>query len=177
MENKFNPIHGVKVIGVGHKARQGKDTIAGHLVRNYGATRMSFADALYDVARVVFGMKEKDGPLLQVLGTDVFRKKDPEIWLSTLYFKIQDQKPALVVIPDVRFPNEVEMIKSMGGDTIKIERTHKDGSPFRATDRPLNHPSEIALDDYKDWDYVITAKSGDLDDIYGETDAIMDWIK
>lgn len=170
---KWEPIAGVRIIGVGHKARQGKDTIANYLVDNYKAQKFSFAHALYDVARVVFGMKEKDGPLLQVLGTDVFRKRDQDIWVKTLYYKLKDWQPSLVVIPDCRFPNEVQMVRDLGGITIKVERYLADGSRFVAADRPTTHPSEIALDAYPDWNHVISAKDGDFEGIYGAVDAIM----
>lgn len=50
------------------------------------------------------------------------------------------------VISDVRFPNEAEAIKDRGGILIRVERN---------TGNTEIHDSEIALDDYKDWNYVI----------------------
>lgn len=170
---KWEPIPGVKIIGIGHKARQGKDTIANYLVKQYGAQKFSFSDALYDVARVVFGMEEKDGPLLQVLGTEVFRRRDPNVWVKTVYRKIQDKTPAIAVVPDVRFPNEAQMVKDMGGKVIHIRRFLQDGTRFIATDRPTTHPSEVGMDNYKGWDYTIDAKDGDFEGIYKAVDAIM----
>lgn len=155
----WKPIEGLKVIGLGHKARQGKDTTANWLVKHRGAIKLSFADALYDVARVVFGMKDKDPALLQVLGTDVFRKKDPDVWVNNLYYKLKDKAPALVVIPDVRFVNEAEMVKSLNGALVKIQRLNPDDSQFLAADRNPNHPSECALNDYIGWDFTLTAQN------------------
>lgn len=155
----WKPIEGTKVIGFGHRARNGKDTAANFICDAFGASKFSFSDALYDVARVVFGMKEKDPALLQVLGTDVFRKRDPEIWVNTLYYKLKDKAPRIAVIPDVRFINEAELIKSLGGILIKITRLNPDGTPFVALDRDPNHPSEMALNDYVGWDWRIEAKT------------------
>lgn len=39
------------IVGFGHRARSGKDTCADYLVNNYGFTRVSFADALYEECR------------------------------------------------------------------------------------------------------------------------------
>lgn len=50
------------------------------------------------------------------------------------------------VITDVRYPNEAEAIKNLGGILIRIDRN---------TEFIDNHISETALDDYNGWDYVI----------------------
>ena len=170
---EWKPISGVRVVGVGYKARQGKDTIANYLAKQFNAQKFSFSDALYDVARVVFGMEEKDGPLLQVLGTEVFRRRDPDVWVKTVYRKIQDKAPAIAVIPDVRFPNEAQMVKDMGGKLIQIQRYLADGERYVASDRPATHPSEVSMDGYKDWDAIIQSKDGDFAGIYAAVDAIM----
>ncbi|MFC1493533.1 hypothetical protein ACFL6O_06180 [candidate division KSB1 bacterium] len=39
------------IIGIGNKARQGKDTAAAYLEEKYGCIRIHFADALYDECR------------------------------------------------------------------------------------------------------------------------------
>jgi hypothetical protein len=142
-------------------------------VKQYGAHKHSLADALKDVARVLFGMTKKDGPLLQTLGTEVFRKQDPDVWVRCLYYKLQDQQPPLVVVPDVRFSNEIRLIREMGGKLIHIRRFLQDGTRFISTDRPTDHPSETALDGYTGWDYTIDAKDGDFDGIYRAVDEIM----
>lgn len=49
-------------------------------------------------------------------------------------------------ITDMRFPNEVKAIKEKDGITIRINRE---------TDYVSNHSSEIALDNYEDFDYTI----------------------
>lgn len=171
---KYEPIKGTTVIGIGHKARQGKDTTANFIIDKIpGTIRFGFADALYDVARAMFGMGEKDAPLLQVLGTDVFRKKDPDVWLRTLYFKIKDKNPKVAIITDVRFPNEADFVADLGGTLIDVNRWNADGSRFIDSSRSPDHPSEVSLDDYDKWNYIINAESGRLDTIESSVDTIL----
>ena len=172
----YQPIAGTFVIGIGHKARQGKDVVAKQILQLDGAEKHSFADDLYAVARVMFGMTHKDGRLLQVLGTDVFRKKDPEVWVKSLYYKLLDRRPRIAIMADVRFPNEAAFVKSVGGMLVKVNRWNKDGSIYVTSDRDPNHPSETALDGYGGWDTVIDAEDGDLRGLRAEAGLLMDGI-
>lgn len=148
------------IVGFGHKARQGKDTATSVFLDYFGgdARTFSFADDLYAVCRIVYGMKAKDAPLLQRIGTN-YRHDNPNVWIDSVYLKICDKLPRLALIPDVRYRNEAKFIRDMGGVLIKLERFNKDGSRYIATDRPADHPSEIDLDEYRDWDHVIQADS------------------
>lgn len=163
MLNRWEPIKGTTIIGIGHKARQGKDTAANYLRDNFGAVKFSFANGLYTVARALFGMTEKDAPLLQALGTEVGRRNDSDRWVRTLYYQIKDECPRIAVIPDCRFPNEADFVKQLGGFMIKVVRLDKNGERFVAPDRSHDHPSEVALDDYTDWDSVIVSTDGDIE--------------
>lgn len=159
----------MKVIGLGNKARHGKNYLAERMAieaaakYNTLATLYGFGDALKATARVMFGMRKKDAPLLQTLGTNVYRHVNPDIWVEVLKATIEEQQPKLAIIYDVRFPNEAQAIKDMGGILVRVSRFNQDGSPFVAPDRPADHPSEIALDDYNRWDFEVKATSGQLD--------------
>jgi len=160
------------VIGIGHRARQGKDYLAKALVmhcnaRGIHAKQFAFADALRSYCRVAFGMREKDAPLLQVVGTDIFRKRNPDIWVRVLEDTLNEQQPEVAIITDMRFPNEAAMIKRLGGATIDVQRLTGGGFPYVATDRDPNHPSETALDGYK-FDWIVAAVSGDVHDLVGQ---------
>ena len=158
----YEPIPGTAVIGIGHRARHGKDSLAAILLNEVkGARRYSFADDLKALARIL-GMDTKNGPVLQALGTDVCRSLDPDFWTKRAYWKLQEERPKMAIFPDVRFPNEVAMIRGMGGIVIKVLRLNADDSPFVASDRPADHPSETALDDYEAWDYCVVARTGEL---------------
>jgi hypothetical protein len=61
---------------------------------------------------------------LQEIGTEVGRNYfHPDIWLRTLEKKMLDDEGITnFVIDDCRFSNELELIKSMGGKIILVER-------------------------------------------------------
>lgn len=159
---RFEPIEGVKVIGIGHKARHGKDTAARAIVAASGgrARQYACADDLRAVARVEHGMTEKDPALLQRLGTEHYRAKDPDVWIRSLYFRLREDRPEIAVISDVRFPNEVAFVRDLGGQTVKVQRVNEDGSPFVDPSRSATHASEIALDGFR-WDWIVRHKTGD----------------
>jgi hypothetical protein len=157
----WQPIEGVTIIGLGHKARHGKDSAARILIEAFprDVQRFAFADDLKAVARVMFGMREKDGPLLQTLGADVIRRNDPDAWLRSVYYKIAETRPAVAVITDVRFPNELEFVRASGGECWRVERRLPDGSLFVDPSRPATHSSETALDGAA-WDRVLVNPEG-----------------
>jgi hypothetical protein len=86
---------------------------------------------------------------MQIIGTDIFRKLDPNVWIKATITKIIREKPDLAVITDCRFPNEVEAIQNIGGKVIRLTR-----NPHNS-----DHLSECILDkDKYDWskfDHVI----------------------
>lgn len=55
--------------------------------------------------------------ILQLVGTDIFRAVDPPVWV---WAWSQSSDEIDVVAPDVRFPNEAEVIKRRGGIVIKV---------------------------------------------------------
>jgi hypothetical protein len=165
------------IIGFGHRARNGKDTAVNALLDYYArrsfaffkhgfsnfrqiiAQRIGFADALYKMAREEYGMTEKDAPLLQRLGSEK-RAVDPEYWVKRAFATIKPDTD-IVLISDVRYRNEADYIKARGGFVIDVQRLNLDGTPWIATDRPADHPSEIDLDGYN-FDYYIKVKTGNV---------------
>jgi hypothetical protein len=155
----------VEVIGLSGYARSGKDTAADYLVENYGYTKMSFAapmkEALYklnpdirDIGNLVLSVRQAvdlagwEGvkaltpsirEYLQRFGTEVGRETwGQDFWVDAAINKIEDGTK--VVFADVRFPNEADAIKKLGGQVWRVER---DGVG------PANdHISEHALADY-----------------------------
>jgi hypothetical protein len=148
-------------IGLGHKARQGKDTVARALhAWDPEQTRvMAFSDALYAYCRVVYGMREKDPKLLQFIGSEGFRAKQPDIWIEVLESAARNYPEPIIIIPDVRFENEAEFVRRNGGVLMKIARFTENADPYRATDRDPHHVSETALDNL-DWDYTLINHDG-----------------
>lgn len=149
----------MKIIGISGKRQSGKNTAAEFLMGKASETAeiVCFADELKDIVCRCFGArtddlwgtdtdKEKILPcgksgreILQIIGTDWFRKLDPNCWIRPYKLRAEEISKfcPLIITPDVRFPNEVQRIQDMGGHVIRLLR-----APF-PDDR---HESETALD-------------------------------
>lgn len=158
----FKPIPGVFFIGVGAKARSGKDTAAAAMRQKMPSQVriFAFADALKAYCRVARGMTTKDPAMLQQVATEEFRAKDPEVWIRALYWRVDEERPLVAIIPDVRFENEAEFVKQMGGVLVRVSRLTQDSQLVVATDRNAEHISETGLDNYSGWDYELTNVEG-----------------
>ena len=141
-----------KIIGICGLAGSGKDTIGDALVNNLpNWEKVSFASHLKDVTALLFGFdrkmlagetpedraireqpdkfwSEKMGKdftpryALQYLGTNLLRNQlHQNIWVDCLERKILESDKN-VVITDVRFPNEINMIRNIGGEIWRVER-------------------------------------------------------
>src|SRR6185369_9164711 len=108
------------VIGISGKKQSGKDTLAKHIANlsTLPVTRLAFADALKEEVAKACGVavqfvelnKEDFRPMLQWWGTDFRRKFNGDnYWVNKLLLKLNEygnDKPEIVVIPDVRFQSE-----------------------------------------------------------------------
>lgn len=156
------------VLGLGHKARHGKDTVCALLVSvldavGLRARRYSFADALYDHCRSQHGMTVKDPVLLQRVGVEA-RDRDPLTWIRTVAWRIAEQAPDVAIITDCRFMNEAEFVRDRcRGLVVRVRRT-VNGQPFVDPSRPANHASETDLDGYR-FDLTIH-NGGAVEDLY-----------
>ena len=141
-----------KIIGVCGLKGAGKDTIGDIICKNDDSfIKMSFADTLKDITAILMGWdrellqgstiesrewrekaddywSDKFGKMitpriiLQELGTNVLRNQFLQsIWVDSLQKKLMELDKN-VVITDVRFPNEIDMIKELGGTIYRVER-------------------------------------------------------
>lgn len=148
----FPVLRHIFVVGLGHRARHGKDTAAAAICAAFGADalRIGFADAVRAVCRVNHEMTTKDPALLQQVGVGR-RQTDPDIWVRAVAWAVHDWssdrngRPGVVVIPDVRFRNEAQWIRQQQGMLVCVTRYGPDGLPFVASDRPATHISETSL--------------------------------
>jgi len=177
------------IVGVMGRKRAGKDTFAARLVEKHGFTRYAFADALrmaaLELDPIVTPVDTVGGSLrlsdvvrqvgwegakahaevrrtLQRFGQGI-RKIDPDFWLRHVLEQI-DARVGHAVITDVRYPNEAEAIRVLGGELVRVVRPGADNSD--------THESETALDDYpEDWRVPNDASLGSLHDF---ADAIVE---
>lgn len=140
------------IIGICGKKFNGKDTIADHLISNYGYTKISFGDSLKKAVQCIFGFsdeqlwgstKEIKDPywnispreVLQCIGTDCMRIKFGEtfphigdnIWIMSLRKTLDNllkKGVTKIVIPDIRFPNEATMLKNICHESNNSTKCH-----------------------------------------------------
>jgi hypothetical protein len=99
---------------------------------------------------------------LEYFGTKVIRKVRSNAWVYATINKITQEDSQLAIIPDVRFPNEVQAIKNSGGIVIRLTR-----NIFNS-----DSESESALDsdkfDWHNFDVVIDNHNMTLDSLCSE---------
>lgn len=149
-----------QLIGITGLARSGKDTFASLLVRQ-GYKRIAFADPLKEAVATIAGepaylyhddfTKEEFSEVLgttrraamQALGTDYVRNHlHPDVWIRRAVAHWRGSGCVPTVISDVRFDNEAQAIKDLGGIVVRMVRA---GSGL--TGPGASHPSEQGVSD------------------------------
>lgn len=154
------------IIALTGKKRSGKDTAGSYLVDKYGFTKYAFAQPIKDICKIIFLWDERhiEGELkevidtrwgispreaFQTIGTDIFRDTFPklhkkfnyligmDIWIKRFIYWYQDNKDKDIVITDLRFFNEAQILRELGGYIVKII------SPVPNQDK---HKSETEMD-------------------------------
>jgi len=176
-------------IGITGKARSGKNQFAEYLITAFNHKQiyyesMAFATQLKTMCRDHFGLSDdqlwergknlreipderfdKDEciywtprEIMQELGS-FYRKIKSDYWVYALDQEIKKRNYDNVIITDVRHLNECAYIKENKGILIKITRNEV------AEIHGMDHESETALNNYKDFDIEIK-NDGTLDDLY-----------
>ena len=177
-----------KLIGLYSPAPQSGKSLAANVLARTSHRMMSFAEPIKrmgveffvslgykkdEAVALVWAHKEKVVPeinatprhVLQTLGTQWGRDYiNQNIWLDCMRYRIKKEESYGVVIDDVRFLNEAEMIKEMGGEVWKIIR------PSVANKE--THVSEGGLDDWDGFDRVIE-NTGTIQEFRAKLDALM----
>ena len=198
-----------KIIGITGLIGSGKDTAADYLVRFHGFHRVSFAGALKDAVAAIFGwsrdMLEGQSPesrlwreqvdqwwsqrlnmpqltprwVLQNVGTEVFRNHfHPDIWVASVENRIRQYQR--VVITDTRFENEIQAVRAIGGQTLRISRgpdpewvkvAREQGISACALQFPQIHASEYSSAVMTHDHYV--DNNGTLEQLYSKLEVIV----
>lgn len=162
------------IILISGKAQSAKDTTAKIMKSQLESVGKKvlithYADLLKYICKTFFnwdGEKDENGrSILQYVGTDTIRKKNEDYWVDFLvkfldmfYFDWD-----YVIIPDTRFPNEIECMKENFKCLVHTIRVERPNFISLLTEEQLNHPSECALDKYN-MDVLIT-NSGTIKDL------------
>ena len=158
-------------IGFIGQMRAGKDTAANYL-SEVGSHILKFADPLYEIqdfAQNLTGFpKIKDRQMLQWLGTEWGRQRDPDIWVKVLERKLKGLS-GNIFVTDVRFKNEVVMLKNNKFKIVLIQATDEIRINRGATNEV--HKSEEFSKTFEDFDYRIE-NNGTLEEFYQKLDLL-----
>jgi len=173
----------MNVVGLSGKMGSGKDFVHGWFnEQGYSVTRRAFADAVrFDIEEHISdGMflnalwEKPHTPearaLLQWWGTDYRRGQDPNYWIARMraFLQKMDSEPGTedmtVFLTDMRFQNEIEVVKEFGGqswriwapDSVRRERLNLSKEDLALLD---SHVSESGLDHYPHFDAIIESKN------------------
>ena len=171
-----------RIILISAKAQNGKDTVAELAkeeleLRGKKVLICHYADLLKYICKTFFnwnGVKDDTGrTILQHVGTDIIREQQlkHDYWVDfiiDMLWMFYDEWD-YILIPDCRFPNEVERMKEeFNGSwnhysTVQAIRVNRPNFDSGLTQEQLNHSSECALDGYE-FDHYID-NNGTLDDL------------
>lgn len=156
-------------IGVSGKMGSGKDTVAKIISEHLNSLGcrtaiVPFALELKRMVMELFGFSEEEvyktkppevRRILQMFGTNVIRERDENFWIRMLEKNAEKvDNPfgyVFVIVPDVRFYNEAQFIRSRGGLLIRVERdqnptvmvdnTEESGAKLHLSETDLDHRS------------------------------------
>ena len=154
----------------------------------------NFGGSSFDEKNAITTIKLTPRLLLQIIGTECIRDKvHPNAWVNALFADYKscslpdettfiDDKEFIRknssqwIITDMRFPNELEAVKSRGGITIRINRPYTTvvgGNGIPATfNQNQFHPSETSLDSAT-FDFVIS-NDKDIEHLINEVRKILE---
>lgn len=167
------------LIGLGYRARSGKDTVADYLSAAHNFANVAFAAALKRAVGAILDdnpyrpdFKEEmtaigltGGQALQQIGVKL-REIDKDIWIKAANLGARLFAHDRIVVTDVRFETEAAEIRRLGGVLVEVWR------PGLPED---DHVSEQEGRRIK-WDYVLD-NSGTLGELYGRVDRLVKWIE
>lgn len=156
----------MKIIGIFGKKEAGKSTLAKMIKEeiyalphgNILVSQIAFGDALKKMLleaeictyEELYETKTKFSRfMLQKIGTEIVRKVSPDYWCEKVFEKIKYEHYSekvlnvekIIIIDDIRFPNEYKMLSNMNSHLIKV-------SNFKADSKQDNHESETNIKDF-----------------------------
>ena len=176
--------HDTKIFIASGKANSGKDTTC-ELINNYiklkglKSVNLQFSSYIKMYAKTIAGWDgnedTKPRSLLQELGTDVIRKYIDEYFFINRIIddiKVYSYYFDVITISDARFPKELDSIKNNFKDVYKIN-IKRPNFENNLNDIQRKHVTEVALDNYNDYDYILV-NDGSINDLNDKIKQIID---
>ena len=166
-----------RIIGLYGKMHTGKSSIASDMAARWpnNVVVMSFADKLRKVLHELGIPETRES--LQGVGQKL-REFDSDVWITAVNSEVKESLSAgrTVVFDDLRYPNEFEYIRSLGGFLVKLyadtdERWRRYGTSRKfdpattkeAWMRQQEHLSETILDaSSMDWNLDLDTSNMDI---------------
>ena len=180
------------LIGIAGRAQNGKSTIAS--LFQALAESGSFSPVLYDIGGLVLRYCKDQGYLAEGLTREVLsaaeldvlvrvgkqkREQDPEFWIGQIgadYAQRQGPLPTVGIVPNLRYKNEVGLVRRFHGSVIRVTALNADGSEYISPDRDPNHPSETQLRNLNA-DYNLIVKRGENELLLGYAKIVFEDIR
>ena len=176
--------HDTKIFIASGKANSGKDTTC-ELINNYiklkglKSVNLQFSSYIKMYAKIISGWDgnedTKPRSLLQELGTDVIRKYiDEDFFINRIIedIKVYSYYFDVITISDARFPKELDSIKNNFKNVYKIN-IKRPNFENNLNDIQRKHVTEVALDNYNDYDYILV-NDGSINDLNDKIKQIVD---
>ena len=167
----------IKLFILSGKARSGKDTVA-NIIKEYYKDKkviiISFGHYIKDYAKRVSdwdGNNEtKPRELLQQLGIELIKDKiNDKLFINRILEDIEifSYFYDIIVIDDARLLDEITILKEKYKNSVSI-RINRNNFNNNLTESEKQHITEVGLDNYNNFDYVIENNNIDLKNIVEE---------
>lgn len=161
----------IRLFGITGKKFSGKSTLASMICMEDGAIEKAFANSLKEICSILYsvsinhfhdpllkekkleGFNKSPREMMQKVGT-IFRdeKDDNEdnMWIRRMRMEITNMmsegKRKVIVISDVRYPDEARMVRDFGGIIIRIIGNHTPGDLYEDKHSSETMMEAIAVD-------------------------------
>lgn len=177
-----------KIIVLGYKRLRGKDTVSDFICSITKNTANEFVkekisgSLKYGIGKMVFGLTDEQieykkeeiddfwglssREIHQLAGTEAMAKVfGDDIWARSLLKRIRKEDNN-VVISDLRRKKEAELFRKENAIIIRLIRDIEYNAKYDT------HETEIDLDDWYDWDYVVD-NNGTKEDLFVKIEKIL----
>ncbi len=159
----------MRILGLCGYKQSGKSTLAGVAQEAFGFKRMGFAGPLKELIwnlwpafsydHICGGRKEEVleeygksfREIAQVVGTDMFRNYDPDVWVRAtrtaidLYSFQMGTAARPIILDDLRFDNEAALVRELGGEVWQVVRNNKDKADPHLSEQGLTEAADLYI--------------------------------